>query len=136
MRILIVDDEQGMLNALRFGLTSFGYQIRTVTNGREALNIIESAIHAGERIELLLTDLQMPGMNGIELIHSARKLDPTLPAILMTAFGENGIKKKTIKLGRCDYIEKPFNPEAILGKIKKIEIDSDLGEGSSLKTQV
>ena len=121
MRILVVDDERGTLNALSVALTSFGYPIKTVTSGRKALNIVQAAMDGEDRIGLLLTDLRMPGMNGIELIHSARAIDPAIMIILMTAYGENEIRKETLKLENCEYIEKPFKPEALLEKIKRLE---------------
>ena len=123
MRILIVDDEPGTLNALNVAFTSLGYPVKTATGGRNALNIIQSSLNGDEPIELLLTDLRMPVMNGYELIRSARKLDPTLPTMLMTAYGENDIQKETLKLGHSEYIEKPFKPEMLLKKIRKIELD-------------
>jgi CheY-like chemotaxis protein len=81
MRILIVDDSPGTRSAFRIGLTSMGYQIATAANGKEALRMLSENVDSDERPDLLLTDLRMPQMNGMELIHTVRKLLPNLPAL-------------------------------------------------------
>ncbi|MBN1102703.1 MAG: response regulator, partial [Deltaproteobacteria bacterium] len=68
MRILIVDDDPGILNALRVGLTSVGHLNSTAGNGQEALDLLQSSNKIGEPIDLLVTDFRMPKMDGLELI--------------------------------------------------------------------
>ena len=116
MTILIVDDDPGLLNALRVGLTSCDYQVVTARNGRQALDIIVSAVNEDKekQVEFLLADLRMSGMDGLSLIHSARKAMPRLPAILMTAYGEKHIQKEVTQLKGCGYIDKPFRLEALM----------------------
>ena len=122
MRILIVDDNFRTLNSLRVALTSFGYQIRTVASGSQALEIIQSSMNEDDRVRLLLTDLKMPGMDGLELIRAAREIDPSLWVVLITAYGNNVIQKEILKLGQSEYIEKPFKPDVLLEKIKRMEV--------------
>jgi DNA-binding response OmpR family regulator len=124
VKILIVDDDQGVRNALTAGLTSFGYQVLATANGRDALKIIESSITETstggvEPVEVMVTDLKMPGMNGLELIRSAKKMSPGLAAILMTAFGNEHIREEVTNLGRCRYIDKPFGPGTLLKIIRE-----------------
>lgn len=119
MKVLIVDDDQGILNALMAGLTSLGYQVLSTASGREALKIIESSIDETsatgiEPVEVIVTDLKMPGMNGLELIRSAKNMSPGLAAILMTAFGDDHIREEITNLGRCRYIDKPFGPGTLM----------------------
>lgn len=124
MKVLIVDDDRGICNALMAGLTSLGFEVLATGNGRDALKIIESSISetstsSAEPVKIMVTDLQMPGMNGLELIRSAKKMSPRLAAILMTAFGNEHIREEVTNLGRCRYVEKPFGPETLLKIIRE-----------------
>jgi len=120
VKILIVDDESGTRNALKTGLTSFGYQVLAAAGAPEALKIIESSINMVEPVEIMVTDLRMPGMNGLELIRSAKKMSSGLAAILMTAYGDDHIREEVTNLGRCGYIDKPFVPGTLLNMIEEI----------------
>ncbi len=120
MKILVVDDDPGNRNALETGLTSFGYQVLVAPDGPEALKIIESSINAGEPVEVMVTDLKMPGMNGLELIRAAKKVSPGLGAILMTASGDDHIREEVTNLGRCRYIDKPFVSGTLVNMIQEI----------------
>ncbi|MCK4790854.1 MAG: response regulator [Desulfobacteraceae bacterium] len=119
MKILIVDDDPGTRNSLKAGLTSFGYQVLAAADAPEALKIIESSINSVEPVEIMVTDLKMPGMNGLELIRSAKKMRSGLAAILMTAYGDDHIREEVTNLGRCGYIYKPFGPGTLLNMIKE-----------------
>jgi CheY-like chemotaxis protein len=119
VKILIVDDDQGTRNALMAGLTSFGYQVLATANGHEALKIIESSTSGVEPVEVIVTDLKMRGMDGLELIRSAKRMSPGLAAILMTAFGDDHIREQVTNFGRCKYIDKPFGPETLLKMIRE-----------------
>jgi len=124
VKVLIVDDDQGTRNALMAGLTSFGYQVLATADGQEALKILKSSISQESTsgiapVEVMVTDLKMPGMNGLELIRSAKKVSPGLAAILMTAFGDDHIRKQVTNLSRCRYIDKPFGPETLLKMIQE-----------------
>jgi DNA-binding NtrC family response regulator len=118
MAILIVDDDPGILNAFEISLASKGYHIMSAQNGRQALQIIKSSLKGAEPVNVMLVDFVMPGMDGIELILSARKINPDLEFILMTAYGNNKVKQKALKLGIGRYIEKPFMPDSLLKMIK------------------
>ena len=118
MRILIVDDDPGILNAFEVGLTSQGHELITAQNGRKALRIIESALNGNKPIKLMVTDYLMPGINGLELVRLTHKKQPDLKAIIMTAYGNSSVRKEAIKVGR--YIEKPFAPERLISMIKEL----------------
>ena len=120
MRILVVDDDPGTLNAIKAGLISFGHEVLTAENGRRALKIIESFYGKQEPLNLLLTDMKMPGMNGLELVMSARRIEPDLYAIIMTAYGEEAyVRKRMEDIGGCGYVDKPFRPETLQQVIEK-----------------
>lgn len=114
MRILIVDDDVGTLHTLTAGLTSCGFQVISAKDGREALSFIESTNEDPEPVALMVTDLKMPGMDGIELIKKAKELRPDLLAILITAHGNDDVRTEVMKLKQCGYLEKPFTPHALL----------------------
>lgn len=118
MTILIVDDDPGILNSFEVSLASQGYQAILAKNGRQALKIIKSSIKSTKPLKLMVTDFLMPGMNGIELILSARKIKPDLKFVLITAYGNSVVREKARKLGL--YIEKPFAPEQLLSIIKEL----------------
>lgn len=117
MKILIVDDNPGTCNAFRIGLISMGFQIATAADGEEALRMISTTIDTEERPELLLTDLRMPRMNGLDLIHKARELVPELPAILMTAYGDDQVRNVVKALDRCKFLDKPFTVQDLVSII-------------------
>jgi len=119
MKVLIVDDERDLVSALEAGLVSCGYQVVTAINGRQALHIINHSMKKAEPVELLVTDLIMPGINGFDLIRSARQVLPELRAILITAYGVSNLRKEAISLGHCEYLEKPFNLSELTTVITK-----------------
>lgn len=118
MKILIVDDDPGILNAFEVGLTSQGHHLLTAQNGRQALQVIESSLHRNEPVNLVVSDFVMPHTNGLELIRAAKQIQPDLETILMTAYGNSVVRKKAKKFGL--YIEKPFAPEQLLSMIKEL----------------
>ncbi len=122
MTILIVDDDPGILNSFEVSLASQGYQTMLAKNGQQALKIIKSSIKSTKPLKLMVTDFLMPGMNGIELILSARKIKPNLEFVLMTAYGNHDVKQEALKLGIGRYIEKPFTPESLLKVVEALNL--------------
>lgn len=108
-RLLIVDDEAPQLRALCDTLRVEGYATEGFGSPQQALAQLQPGQH-----ELLLTDLKMPGMDGIELIAAARAIDPSLGAIIMTGHGTIDTAVEAMKTGALDYILKPFKLNAIL----------------------
>jgi CheY-like chemotaxis protein len=123
LKILIVDDDNGTLNAVKVGLLSKGHEALIAGSGEEALKIIKAKKSGAEPLDLLMTDLRMPKMDGLRLIRAARKIMPDIKAILMTAYGDDNVKKKTRALGQCGYMDKPFRPETLVNMIMTIEKD-------------
>jgi len=112
--ILVVDDEVNYLTVMETLLGEAGYEVLTAPSGLEALKI------AGQSdLDLVLTDMKMPKMNGIELFVELRRLYPDLPVMIMTAFGTVGKAVEAMKTGAFDYILKPFKNEEILVTIAK-----------------
>jgi two-component system NtrC family response regulator len=112
--ILVVDDESNYLTVMEALLGEAGYEVFTAQGGLEALKIA-----GGSELDLVLTDMKMPKMNGIELLDEVRRLYPDLPVILMTAYGTVEKAVTAMKKGAFDYILKPFKNEEILVTIAK-----------------
>ncbi|MFQ5560270.1 MAG: sigma-54-dependent transcriptional regulator [Nitrospinota bacterium] len=106
--ILIVDDEQEMRLALSEALTSFGFSVQTAENGLQGLQIIKNS-----QISLVITDVRMPGMDGVEMLREIRRGDCDIPVIVITAYGavENAVE--AMKFGAADYILKPFSADTL-----------------------
>ncbi len=103
-RILIVDDEPDMVENLSRILTRAGHHCLSTTEPRRALELLES-----DRPDLLITDLKMPGMDGMELLRHARSLDPATPVIVITAFASIESAVEAMKEGAFDYLPKTFS---------------------------
>ncbi len=124
-KILVVDDEANARSALVALLEEDGYQVRSAPDGFKALGVLGSW-----HCDVLLTDLRMPVMDGLELIRKAKEQRPELPCIVMTAFGtvENAVE--AMKLGADDYLTKPLNFDAVemvIGRcIERMEMKREL----------
>jgi DNA-binding response OmpR family regulator len=108
-RLLVVDDEAELMQVLRETLTAQGYDAHGVTSGADAL----AALRAGP-FDLVLTDLMMPGLDGIQLLKAAQEIDPDVVVILMTGQGTIQTAVEALKGGAFDYLLKPFKLHALL----------------------
>ena len=123
MKILLADDDQSLRRVLQFKLQKAGYDVTTVKNGREALDRLRE-----DRWDLLLSDIKMPEMTGIELLELARQLHPNLKVILLTAYATVSQAVQAVKLGAFDYITKPFDDDELMASIKKATAFRELEE--------
>jgi len=103
-QILIVDDEPGIRRILEAVFAKDGYKVYSAENGRKALEILENT-----PISIVITDLIMPDMNGIELLKAARQKRPEIIVVVMTAYGAIKTAVDAIRYGAADYITKPFD---------------------------
>lgn len=106
---LVVDDDQGMRRALKRYLESEGHSVFEASNGNEALDLL-----AKERVDVVLTDVRMPDLDGMALLKGSRKIIPDLPIVLMTAFGSVENAVAAMKAGASDYLRKPFELSEVL----------------------
>ncbi|MBI5606471.1 MAG: response regulator, partial [Deltaproteobacteria bacterium] len=114
-RILIVDDELDMLLLLKMILTEkTSYEVITTPNPLEV-----EQLYKEKAFQLVITDLSMPGMDGIELIGVVKNLDPLVPVIIITAYGSIESAIESTKKGAFDFITKPFRKEQIILTIEK-----------------
>ena len=113
--ILICDDEQDIVSALRIYLESEGMNVTSASNGREAVEIMRSP--EGENMQLILLDVMMPEMDGIAAMAEIRK-ESNVPIIMLTAKSEDADKVVGLTVGADDYVTKPFNPVELMARVK------------------
>jgi CheY-like chemotaxis protein len=109
-RILVVDDEPQVAETLREILVFKGFDVETAENGEQAIDLLKSTHH----FDLMITDLRMPGMDGLELLRQARKLRKTIPAAILTgnATFEDGLL--AVEEGILEYIAKPITVKDLM----------------------
>jgi signal transduction histidine kinase len=107
-QILLVDDEPGILKVLGISLADRGYGVLTAENGEDALRIFRDA-----RPDLVLTDIKMPGMDGIELLKSMKEASPDAEVIMITGHGDMELAIQSLKHEASDFITKPIHDEAL-----------------------
>jgi DNA-binding NtrC family response regulator len=112
-RILVVDDEKRQREILEVILEEENYQVSTAASGEQAIKMVRQ-----ERFDLVLTDLKMTGMSGIELLSQLMQLDSSIIVILMTAHGSIQSAKEAIKMSAFDYLEKPLEKDKLLEVIQ------------------
>jgi DNA-binding NtrC family response regulator len=111
-KILVVDDEAIVRTSCSRTLSPEGYEVRLATNGAEGLKMASE-----ERFDLVLTDLKMPDMDGIEVLRIIKEKWPETAVIIVTGYQTVDTAVKAIKLGAYDYIEKPFTPDALISAV-------------------
>jgi DNA-binding NtrC family response regulator len=113
--ILVVDDDLNVLEVIKARLTFAGYKAIKAASALEALDRIEESA-----VDLIVSDIKMPGMNGLELFEKVHATHPALPVIFLTAHGTIPDAIKAVKAGAYDYLTKPFDGHELLDKIKEV----------------
>ncbi len=113
--ILIVDDEENTRIGLVKLLSQIGYRAEAVANGFEALNYLTS-----KTVDLIITDINMPEMNGLVFLRELNTTYPEIKVIMMTAYGRIGSYLEAIDLGAVDYLNKPININDLKSVIEKM----------------
>lgn len=131
--ILIVDDDPNVLEVIKARLTFAGYKVIKAANAGEALDRIKET-----SIDLVVSDIKMPGISGLELFEEVHSAHPDLPVIFLTAYGTIPDAVKAVKAGACDYLTKPFDGLELLDKINGVihrQAQTLSTTGPSLSTQ-
>jgi len=113
LRILVVDDEPAILRFLRPGLTAEGYVVSEANNGRATLDLVRR-----KAADLLVLDLGLPDMDGLDIIRDIRAAGDALPIIVLSSRGDEAAKVKALDLGADDYVTKPFGIEELFARIR------------------
>jgi len=116
MKILVVEDEQKLAGFIHQGLVQAGYLVQISNNGSEALNKV-----ASETFDLILLDLMLPGMTGIEVLKNMRAFNISSPVIILSALSGTSQVVEALDLGAVDYIKKPFEWDELLARIRILQ---------------
>src|ERR687898_2756524 len=112
-RILVVDDERSMRELLAIVLRREGYEVLLAENGRAAVGLLER-----EPVDLLISDIKMPDLSGVEVLRAAKRIDPDILGIMITAFASTDTAVEAMRLGACDYLSKPFDVDELKMKVR------------------
>jgi len=118
--ILLVDDEQHLLDTVQFILAAHRYRVVTAHNGEEAIAQLHRLRAGGEQADLILTDLQMPGASGPELIERLRTAAERTPILVMTGYTDRETARKLSASGCACCLDKPFEEEELLARIREL----------------
>ncbi|MDQ7252816.1 response regulator transcription factor [Pediococcus pentosaceus] len=113
--ILVVDDEPAIVTLITYNLEQANYQVVSVDNGLDAVEIVQKGL-----VDFVIMDLMLPQLDGIEATKQIRKFDEEIPIIMLTAKTSQVDKILGLELGADDYITKPFSPQELLSRIKVI----------------
>src|SRR5436309_3417342 len=116
-RILVVDDERSMRELMAIVLRREGYEVLLAENGRTASELLER-----EPVDLLISDIKMPDVSGVDVLRAAKAVDQDILGIMVTAFASTETAVEAMRLGACDYLSKPFDVDLLKMKVReKIE---------------
>ncbi len=131
-KIILVDDEASILSVLKTLLTVEGYDVSPVQDGNQAIEMIQ-----GQEFDLMISDIRMTPVNGMELLRAAHEHRPEMVVIMVTAFGSVETAVEALKMGAYDYILKPFKIDELLITVERaIEYKRALSENVDLKAQM
>jgi CheY-like chemotaxis protein len=125
--ILVVDDERNIRKNLGLLLEAEGYTVETAGNGDDALRQVKEGLY-----DIVFVDIQMPKMDGLELLRHLRALRPRMPVVMLTAYGTVSRAVEAMKLGAVDFLEKPFDPKAIQLLCREILEREKIGTSGSV----
>ncbi len=132
-RILVVDDEKPTLSMFRLILNAYGYDVITAESGEEGLDFFER-----ENPPIVLTDIKMPGMDGIELLKRIKEKNPLTEVIVITGHGDMDLAIRALNLDATDFINKPIQQKDLEGALKRakerIRIAESKGQEISVRT--
>lgn len=120
-RIMVVDDESSMCEFMQIMLAKEGYDVSSDTSAKNALKTLNRTQTSNRKIDLVISDLMMPEMSGIDLLARAKAIDPDLDFIVMTAFASVETAIEALKKGAFDYVTKPFQVDEVKLAVRKIE---------------
>jgi len=128
-RILVVDDEPEVAAALRDLIEYEGFRVETAENGRQALHYLKR----GRRFDLIITDMNMPEMDGLELIRRVRQLKKNLPVIVLTGYATFKSGLEAIREGVYDYVSKPFSVNLLMNVVHEALRDKRRSRRNTVK---
>jgi two-component system, cell cycle sensor histidine kinase and response regulator CckA len=114
--VLVVEDEEAVRTMLRRLLESEGYQVLEAAEGQQALTVVERA----SRVDLVITDVAMPALNGRQLADRLKVLRPRLPVLFMSGYTDDEMVRRGLIEPHYPFLSKPFTPEILAGKVRQM----------------
>ena len=122
-KILVIDDEKPTLTMFRLFLDAYGYAVFTAENGAEGLEIFKR-----ERPRIVITDVKMPGVDGLNVMRQMKDIDPGVEVIVITGHGDTDLAEQAMDRDAADFINKPIKKEALDAALKKAQERLDLSK--------
>lgn len=126
IKVLVIDDEKPTLYMFRMFLNAYGYNAFTAESGEEGIEVFER-----ERPPLVVTDVKMPGMDGIEVLEYIKKADPATEVIVITGHGDMDLAIKALNMKAADFINKPISREALRNALQRAEERMRVAKGDA-----
>jgi len=127
-KILVIDDEKATLTMFRLFLDAYGYAVFTAENGAEGLEIFKR-----ERPLIVITDIKMPGVDGLTVLRQMKDIDPGVEVIVITGHGDTDLAREAMDWDAVDFIHKPIHKEALDAALKKARERLDLPENPGME---
>lgn len=134
-RILIVDDDDSARMSVELALTMAGYKVQGAESAGEAIEHIAATFGKAEQFDLLITDLQMPGMSGLQLIDALNEMEIEIPKIVLTGYAEPRVIRRLGEKGCHNLYEKPLDPKTLINQVERVlttNMDRTSGWGKNL----
>lgn len=112
-KVLIIDDDPVVVKLASGILQKKGFEVHTAKEGQDGLQLLQD-----KKPDIVITDYQMPGMSGIDVLSKIREVDDTIPVVILTAYGDASLTIRSMRTGAFDFIEKPINPRELLETVK------------------
>jgi heterodisulfide reductase subunit A len=122
-RILVVDDEKIVRKSMQEWLKQEGFSVITADSGQRALDLM-----ADQMFDMMLTDIKMPGMDGVELLAKTKQINPALCVVMMTAYAAVTSAVEAMKQGALDYLTKPFDPDVLVAMVLKVYHEFEIAQ--------
>jgi len=124
-KALIIEDDEGMRSLLEDFFKEEGFEVDSVSNGSEAFRIL-----VRDAFDLIITDIRMPGLTGLDILPGIKRLHPEAPIIVITAFGSEEVHRKAMKRGATAYLEKPLHFSELRTMVQKIRSANEKNRGT------
>jgi DNA-binding response OmpR family regulator len=118
--VLVIEDESDVLYSIRYFLVKKGYRVSTAENGSEGWQLISHSISHSPPIDLIITDIILPDINGLELLKKIRQQDLRIPVLVISALDNENLMTRLMLLGCMDYLTKPFTSNVLLQRINEV----------------
>jgi len=123
VRVMIIEDDEEMRSLLKDFFEEEGFETDSVNNGVDALEKLSE-----DHFDLVITDIRMPGLTGLDILPTIRKLKPETPIIVMTAYGSDDVRRRSLERGATIYLEKPIHLSELKTVIREMALRKSLDQ--------